>query len=170
MPFSTAHFPATMTLSARWAPHNKSAARGSPAPENRSSSSENSARSACVPARRVPISVLPRHLAEPSVAQRKASKWVIASAPEEPLHVHGLSDFLNEIEQSVMLNCPQQGRRERRLLPRRGLGTIHSTANDLNRAMRNARTRCAKPGDLVVIKMNAMGKLVRSKSQPCCSK
>ncbi len=70
-----------MTRSARLAPQRIRAARGSPAPEKRSSSRRNSARSACRPGAMRPRSGRPRQAAEPLVAQRSASSWEMRSAP-----------------------------------------------------------------------------------------
>ena len=150
-------FPATMTLSARWAPHNTSAAR-IPGTRKRSSSSENSARSAWVPARGFRYRFWFPGIVQIFCRPAESVKMVNRLRPVvEPLQVHGLSDFLNEIEQSCEAEPSTARPTGRQLLPRRGHDTATRKQMIGTGAVRNTRTG-AKPCDLVVIKMNAMRK------------
>ena len=97
-PSMTAHLPATITRSARCAPHSTKAAKGSPWPEKRNSSSLNSARSAALPTAISPSSGRPTQAAEPLVAQRSASLWLtLVDAIARPLQQERRAHLLHQV-------------------------------------------------------------------------
>ena len=100
-PSSTVQRPAIITRSARWAPQSTSAASGSPAPEKRSSSRVNSARSACLPTAIVPMSSRPRQAAEPAVAQRSTSRWRQRRVVGEPAEQQRVAHALHQVRAVV---------------------------------------------------------------------